>query len=228
MRHGTTRGLAVRLTPYHLIPGALLLVACAGPGGEATTTRTTAATGEMARSVSAETPAHDAATAPVTTLDEWKADLVRIVGDAWITSNEAYVSEAEPAVAYGTAMRLQPGGLSATGCLWSIRPDDTSRIEWRFFQAWDPVREQGMLYQSSAGGMVGFGHFQRVEGEPDLVQDFNGPAGPSFRAGHYETWEGEGTRVSRSVNWDEGRWAPRREYIWHRDPEAPIPCDEWR
>ncbi|MDX1396363.1 MAG: hypothetical protein R3195_18420 [Gemmatimonadota bacterium] len=229
-----TRGLAARRLPPHLAAGALLFAACAGPEGQAATTRTTAATGEMAHSVSAETPTQNPGAMPAITLDgaitpdEWKADLARIAGDAWITSNDAYRSETEPAVAYATAMRLQPGGLSATGCLWSIHADETTAIQWRFFQAWDPVRQTGMLYQSSAGGMVGFGHFQQVEGEPELVQDFSGPGGTAFRAGHFETWDGDDTRISRSVNRDGDVWAPRREYTWHRDPDATIPCDEWR
>ena len=238
MRRSTTMDVPKRAAWLRLALCALLVHACDRPDRDAATTGgadtdppTTSAAAASAgggRSVSAETPPPDRVATNMMTLDEWKAELARIVGDAWVTANDAYRSETEPAVAYATAMRLQPGGLSASGCLWSIHADDSTAIQWSFFQAWDPTRERGMLYQSSAGGTVGFGHFQRVEGEPELVQDFIGPGGTSFRAGHFETWEGDDTRISRSVNRDGDVWAPRREYTWHRDPDAPIPCDEWR
>jgi hypothetical protein len=82
-----------------------------------------------------------------------------------------------------------------------------------------------MLYQSQANGLVGFGHFQEIDGEPQLVQDFLIPDGRTFRTGHYETMDGPDVRITRSVDWTGGEWSAGRNYTWHRRADGKSACE---
>lgn len=166
----------------------------------------------------------DGAQSSPTDIEAWKEELQAITGGVWVASNAEY-AEADGPDEYGMAFTLEPGGLSATGCLWGEREGELVAVFWRMFQAWDPTRNAGLFYQSHAAGIVGIGHLEdRGQDEPDLVQDFRQPDGTMSRVGHFERWEGPDTRVSRSVDWTGAEWTPRREYTWRRVSDRESRC----
>jgi len=172
----------------------------------------------------APAPVADRAQSPSTGIEAWKEELEAITGGVWIASNAAY-AEADGVDEYGMEFTLEPGGLSATGCLWGDREGELVAVFWRMFQAWDPTRNAGLFYQSHAAGIVGMGYLEdRGPDEPHLVQDFRDPDGTMRRVGHFERWEGPDRRISRSVDWSGSEWTPRREYTWVRVPNRTSRC----
>ncbi len=157
-------------------------------------------------------------------LDEWKTSLARETNVVWITSNEDYMEEDGGTEAYGMELRLLPDGMTASGCMWGESQAGGEQVFWRFFQGWDPARGAGFIYQSHPQGLVAFGYLEdRGPYEPELTQHLMSPDGTITRNGHFETWDGE-RRVSRSVNWIDGAWAPGRSYTWDADSNRVSPC----
>lgn len=160
-----------------------------------------------------------------TTVEDWKKTLGNMTDGAWITSNHAYQTEDGGIERYGLDLELQPGGLAASGCLWGEPAGGEPAVFWRFFEAWDPVREAGFVYQSHSAGLVAFGYLEdRGPDEPQLTQDLRLPDGTINKTGHFETWEGTDTHVTRSVDFVEGEWATGRTYSWTRDRDRRSPC----
>ncbi len=150
------------------------------------------------------------------------AKLANLTDGAWITSNAEYRATPDEDEIYGLALELMPGGMSAVGCLWGEIDGEVSGVYWNFFQAWDPVEGKGMLYQSNAGGAVGFGHFDEGR-DPVLVQEFHWPTGTEM-LGHFEEWPDADTHVAGSLARENGEWVPRRTYTWVRKRNRPTPC----
>lgn len=169
---------------------------------------------------------HGAATQEAA-IETWKEELEAMAGGVWIASNADYAEAdgAEGPDEYGMAFAVQPGGLSATGCLWGERDGELVAVYWRLFQGWDPTRNAGLFYQSHPAGIVGIGYGEDGgPDEPHVVQDFRQPDGTMGRVGHFERWDGPDTRVSRSVDWSGTEWTPRRQYTWVRVRDRESPC----
>lgn len=157
-------------------------------------------------------------------IEAWKEELEAMGGGVWIASNADY-AETDGPDRYGMAFVVQPGGLSATGCLWGERDGELLAVFWRMFQGWDPTRNAGLFYQAHPAGIIGIGYGRdRGADEPHVVQDFRQPDGTMSRVGHFERWDGPDTRISRSVDWSGGEWTPRREYTWVRVRGRESPC----
>jgi len=157
-------------------------------------------------------------------IEEWKAELQRIAGGVWIASNAEYAG-IDGSDEYGMAFTVEPGGLSAAGCLWGEQDGELVAVFWRMFQAWDPTREAGFFYQSHPAGIIGIGTLEdRGPDEPGLIQDFRQPDGTMGRTGHFERWDGPDRRVTRSVDWSGSEWTPRREYTWVRVRDRESRC----
>ncbi|MEZ4416192.1 MAG: hypothetical protein R3E10_10645 [Gemmatimonadota bacterium] len=159
------------------------------------------------------------------TLEEHKAELAALSGGVWIASNADYREADGGMDEYGLAWSVQPGGVSASGCLWGLKGGEVTQVFWQFFQGWDPTREVAIVYQSHPAGLIGIGTLEdRGEGEPELVQDFWTPGSGMARNGHFERWDGTDRRISQSVEWSDDRWVPRRSYTWVRDRNRSSPC----
>jgi len=158
-------------------------------------------------------------------LAAWKEHLANMTDGAWITSNAEYRDEDGALDAFGMDYTAHPGGLSATGCLWSEQEGQVVNVAWTFFMGWDPVEKAGLIYQSSGAGMVAIGYLGDPSADaPSLVQELFLPDGSSSRVGHFEEMDGPDRRITRSVSWNGGEWAPRRSYTWIRDRERVSPC----
>lgn len=158
-------------------------------------------------------------------LREYREHLRSITDGVWIASNAEYQAEDGGIDSYGMAYALQPSGLSATGCLWIQRNGEPQGVAWQFIMAWDPGRQAGLVYQSNAAGMVAIGYMEDLgPGRPELVQQLWSPDGSVTRIGHTERMDGPDRRVSRSLEWVDGGWSPRRAYTWVRTAGAANAC----
>ena len=153
------------------------------------------------------------------------ADLANMTDGAWMTSNADYLEEDGGVDTYGMALELAPGGLAAVGCLWGEANGKVVGVYWQFFQAWDPVAEKGMIYQSGPSGAIAIGHLDpQAEDEPELIQTMVGPDGSRVDVAHHERWTDADTRVGGSLEWVGGEWVPRRNYTWVRERNRDTPC----
>jgi hypothetical protein len=155
----------------------------------------------------------------------WRESLAYTVGEGtyWWTSNAEHMGEGVEPPAYGTAWEYGVGKTSVRGCLFS-ETDEGPRLEWEFFQAWDPAEQSLYSWQTTESGGVGSGYAVPVGiGDTgEMVQTFVWPDGTEQRIRHEAIHAHQDTMVTRSFNWIDGEWKPRRTYTWIRragDPQ---------
>lgn len=163
------------------------------------------------------------------TMESWKAHLEFLTAGSrvLIASNEEHrtVGSGQP-VAYGQAFRLVAGDVAGRGCLWSVLPDGSTRLEWDFLVGWDTEAAAPFVFQSSRDGDVGFGHVTSIDGpESETIQTFEFANGAGFRGRHHTTEAAPDTLTTRSFQMVDGEWQPGRTDRWIRQPEgAEAPC----
>ncbi len=157
--------------------------------------------------------------------DAFVANLATMTDGAWIASNSEYSEDDGGIESYGIKLDLAPGGLAAVGCLWGEREGQVVGVFWQFFQAWDPVAEKGLIYQSGPSGAIAVGYLDPSgEDDPELVQTMVAPDGTRTRIAHRERWTDANTRVGGSLDWEDGGWVPGRTYTWVRERSRESPC----
>jgi len=161
-------------------------------------------------------------------LEAYRAELRRQAADGgwWWTSNAEYREGEDDAVAYGVRHWIVDGGLSAAGCLWSIRAGGGTPVHWRFYQGWDAARGAPFYYQAhTSGAGTGMGYQAQWGGAATvLVQEFGRLDGSVERVRHRVEWRDESTHVTRSATRSGERWEPNRTYTWTRRASGPAPC----
>lgn len=172
-------------------------------------------------------PASEGSAEP-TGLDAFRAELERQAADGgwWWTSNAEYREGEERAEAFGVRHWLEPGGISAAGCLWSIRAGGAIRVHWRFYQGWDAARGAPFYYQAHTSGTgTGMGYQAQWGGAATVLeQEFGRSDGSVERVRHRVEWRDEETHVTRSAVWSGEGWEPNRSYTWTRRTSGPTPC----
>lgn len=160
-------------------------------------------------------------------LEAFKTELLHRTrnGSWWYTSNAEYRASENDADGYGVRHWLAPGGLSAAGCLWSIR-GGAMTIVWTFYQGWDAAEGRPFVYQAHASGTgTGMGYEVVTEGgDTTVVQDFRWTDGTSQRVRHVSEWLDADTERSGSQMWEDGAWQPNRMYTWERRTSGPVAC----
>ncbi len=170
------------------------------------------------------------ATAQPVGLERYREDLERRTRDGswWWTSNEAYRDQdgAGAPEAYGMRLWTAPGGISATGCLWSIRDGQPAGVAWHFQQGWDGSQGRPFVYQAhSSGTGTGFGYVGALGDDTGTVeQDFWWTDGTTSQSRHEDSWINEDTRAGASLAWRDGAWEPNRTYTWERRRGGTVPC----
>lgn len=163
-------------------------------------------------------------------LEDYRAHLARMTRDGswWWASNAAYreADGAGAAHAFGVRFWPDPGGVSATGCLWSIVDEAPAAVFWTFHEGWDAAAGRAFVYQShTSGAGAGMGYRLAPAGDTlVLEQDFRWSDGSTPRVRHEETWPDEDTHVGASLTWTDGRWTPSRSYTWERRRGGDLPC----
>jgi len=108
---------------------------------------------------------------------------------------------------------MDPGGISATGCFWTIREGRQDAIMWIFHPGWDGAEGQPFFYQSHATGLgTGMGHQTASEGDTtEMVQEFWWSNGVHERTKHRTRKLDDDTHVGESLAWTDGEWCADRE-----------------
>lgn len=120
---------------------------------------------------------------------------------------------------------VEPGGLSAGGCLWSIEDGEPVAVHWRFYQGWDGARGRPFYYQAHTSGTItGMGYLTRREGRTTIMEQEFWSEGTTQRIRHRTERSDADTHVTQSAVWSDGRWKPRRTYTWTRQTSGPTPC----
>jgi hypothetical protein len=138
-------------------------------------------------------------------------------GGIFHTDNSAYKSEGEPWEAYGLAWEKGPSGLAVRGRLFGLRDGRDAGTFWEFFVYWHPAEGRAYMMQIGGGGALGVGTLEppREDGSHRSEQTFHSPAGDVTRVAHEIRNQGD-VHDTRSFDWAEGEWTPRRHYVWHR------------
>lgn len=161
-------------------------------------------------------------------LGEYRAELERQAahGGWWWTSNADYREGEDDALAFGARHWIVEGGLSAAGCLWSLRPGGATAVHWRFYQGWDAARGAPFYYQVHVSGTgTGMGYQTDWGGAVTfLEQEFAWSDGSVERVRHRAEWPDDETHVTRTATWSGEGWTPNRTYTWIRRSEGPMPC----
>lgn len=148
----------------------------------------------------------------------WRVHLAYLPAGSgtWLASNERYrtADNGEPA-SYGQRYWSGFGKTTVHGCLWGEYPGQRP-VFWHFFTAWDPERNALIVHQESGNGTIGLGSESIGTGIADQV--FTRPGGGSSRSRHESRRLSADTMVTRSLDWVNDSWVPRREYTWVRQP----------
>ena len=163
-------------------------------------------------------------------LEAYRSDLEYSTRDGswWWTSNAGQARSGGEPEAFGMRTWADHGGISATGCMWTIRNGRTDAVVWIFHQGWDGAEEQPFFYQSHATGQgTGMGHLTAREGDTtEMVQDFWWSNGVHQRMKHRSSRLNEDSYVGESLTWTDGAWRADRTYTWERrTATSPLPCD---
>lgn len=159
---------------------------------------------------------------------EWLlGEMRRLVtdGEAWIADNVAYVSSDEPWEEYGLEWRWEADSTSITGRLFGLVGGEDRATFWELRLSWDERRQVARIWQKHARReLVGDGTLRPTGNgtETEGIQTFTGPDGASSRVRHLATTT-EDTHDTRSFDWVDGEWQPRRHYVWKKR-EFPRPA----
>jgi len=148
-------------------------------------------------------------------------------GTWWWTSNAGQARSGGEPDAFGMRTWMDPGGISATGCLWTIKEGRREAIIWIFHQGWDGAEGEPFFYQSHATGLgTGMGHQTARESDTtEMVQEFWWSNGVHQRTKHRTRKLDDDTYVGESLAWTDGEWRADRTYTWQRRPAStPLPC----
>lgn len=134
----------------------------------------------------------------------------------WITDNAAYRGPNEPYERYGQRWRSSPGRSSIVGELFGIVGTDTT-VFWDFRVYWHPGRGEGVVAQYHVAGTLGEGVVRSLRAhEAESDQTFWAPDGRPTRTRHVLRFS-ERRLETASHDWIDGRWEPRRTYVWLRE-----------
>lgn len=166
-----------------------------------------------------------------TELEAHRANLAALSRDGswWHAGNAEYLeADGDDAPdAYATRFWVEPGGISAGGCLWSIRDGHPVGVHWRFYTGWDEARGLPFFYQvHTSGTITGMGYLTERDGQTTVMeQQFKSTDGDAIeRVRHRSDWPDADTQVTHSTVWSTGEWRPRRTYTWTRRTSGPVPC----
>ncbi len=141
-------------------------------------------------------------------------------GGRWITDNSAYMSENEPADAYGLEWKPGLGRKTVTGRLFGLKDGKEIGTFWEFRIVWHPGEGRAYVHQFGSDGTYGVGTVEHVaEGKVRITQDFFNPDGTRFEVGHDST-QGPGEWI-HDQSYDiaeDGTWMERRTYDWKLTP----------
>ncbi len=162
-------------------------------------------------------------------LEAYRADLQYATRDGtwWWTSNADQARSVNEPEAFGLRTWMDPGAISATGCLWTIREGQPDAVVWIFHQGWDGAENRPFFYQSHATGLgTGMGHGTAREGDTtEMVQEFWWSNGTRQRTKHRTRRLDQDTYVGESLQWTDGEWRADRTYTWERHAAtSPLPC----
>jgi hypothetical protein len=160
-------------------------------------------------------------------LDTYKAELSRLSGSGgwWLASNAEHAASDGGIDAYGVRHWIELGGMSAGGCLWSIRDGNAADVIWNFQQGWDGARGAPYYYQTHVSGGTGMGAVTSASEDATVVeQEFWWPDGTRQRTRHTSRWLDRETHETRSATWTAGKWSPGRAYTWKLQPPDQAPC----
>lgn len=140
-------------------------------------------------------------------------------GDGWWTASNAEYRARDDRLPDYYAMRfeLAPGGYASVGCMWGGRDGELLGPFWLFQSTWDPAEEAVRLYQVTPTGMVAQGHGALTGGEDEeeeAIQEIHRPGQEPSRIRHLASHPDPDTLVTRSFDWRDGRWIPRRHDVW--------------
>jgi hypothetical protein len=92
---------------------------------------------------------------------------------------------------------------------------------WEFRQYWHPSRQEAVVEQFGWGGALGIGTLRREGDKTRMDQTFFTPGRPAARRGHVSHMPSPNTHVTESFDVEDGKWQPRRKYVWKRAPARP-------
>lgn len=139
-------------------------------------------------------------------------------GGRWIADNADYRSSEEPYEAYGIEWKASFDGTTLSGRLFGLRNGREVADFWEFRRYWHPSRREAVVEQFGGGGALGIGTMRREGNEIRMDQSFFAPGGPAARRGHISHRPDPDTRVTESFDIEDGKWQPRRTYVWKRAP----------
>ena len=155
---------------------------------------------------------------------EWLlAEMDRLVtpeGQAWITDNSAYMSEEEAWEQYGIEWHWEADSTAITGRLFGLVGGEDRATFWDMRLSWEEDRQVARIWQKhTSSGAVGDGAMRATGNgiETEGIQTFTSPTGATTRVRHLSTTT-EDTHDTRSFDWVDGEWQPRRRYVWTKQP----------
>lgn len=148
------------------------------------------------------------------------AEMGRMVndGDFWITDNSAYTGPEEPWEEYGMEWSWSQDSSSVEGRLFGLIGGEDRQTFWQMRMSWDGANQRFRLWQSHlTSGVVGDGEITRTGNgdETEAIQTFTAQDGTVSRVKHLSTTTRE-VHETRSYDWVDGEWQPRRQYTWRR------------
>lgn len=139
----------------------------------------------------------------------------------WLVDNRANMSPDEPWDHYGMEWTWGLGRQTLEGRLFALKDGKEAGSIWEYRIFWHPGEGSAYVQQFAGDGSFGSGTLvSDGKGGVFLDQMIYSPDGPVVRVGHQAHFA-QDVRITRSLNWGSGTWAPRREYHWQRVPPVP-------
>ena len=162
----------------------------------------------------------DEAAEPAAPPDWYLAEIAQLTAGTgrWVTDNSAYRSGEEVFDAYATKWIAEFGGTTMSGRLFGFVDGRETANFWEFRQYWHPGRREVIVEQFGFGNTIGVGTQWQENGITKSDQVFYYANGTSSQTGHESHFPTADSYVTKSFDIVDGRWLPRREYTWHRDP----------
>lgn len=131
----------------------------------------------------------------------------------WVADNTPFKGEAETHDAYAVEWRMTPDRRGLTGRLFGLAGRTRSADLWQFRIHWDAKQRQAIVQQFSTSGTIGYGTLNGFDRATLTDQTFTAPDGRQWRELHHAWFEGK-VHVTRSFEWHDGSWMPKRSYRW--------------